>query len=831
MDTSLKAWRTLEKIFAAGSRARIMQIRMQLTSTKKGDMTIAAYYRKMKNLADTLAAIGKPIDDEEFIAYLMRGLSTEYDSLVTSITTNLDSYSLSDVYAHMLSQEMRIEHNQAETQMSANTANRGLANRNYQAEEVTKVAAAASNGYVVDPDWYVDTGATDHITSDLERLTTRERYNGGDQVQVANGSETDKLSEPSNWKEAMDHVGWKQAMDDEYSALIKNQTWDLVPPQKGMNLIDSKWVYKVKRKSDSSVDRFKARLVAKGFKQQHGIDYFETFSPVVKPTTVRTILTVAVSRGWHLHQIDIQNSFLHGYLQETVFMRQPAGYIDKSQPPNYVCKLKKALYGLKQAPRAWHTRLTNKLQELGFKPSRADTSLFIFSHGGVTIYMLIYVDDIIIVNSTTSATHKLIEQLRTEFAVKDLGQLQYFLGVGVKSQRDGIVLSQKRYALDILRRANMEKCRPISTPMASTEKLARDQGQKLNDQEQFKYRSIVGGLQYLTITRPDLSFVVNRICQYIHAPIDVHWAAVKRVLRYIKGTADTGLKIQRSSKLTLNAFSDADWAGCPDDRRSTSGFAVFLGPNLVSWSSRKQATVSRTSTEAEYKAVANVAAEIVWLQSLLKELGVCQWKPPLLWCDNLGATYLVTNPVFHARTKHIEVDFHFVREQVARKSLQIRFISSADQVADIFTKALSKGPFSFISRNLNIVSTEMVTAINNAPKGYKAPSSEKARTPLLDSCKRQVENDLLGGVSIVSNEWTNIKTQPLINVIVSNSTSSCFLYSEDYSGIEKTGDKIAQILLKAIDDVFLLVTDNASNYKAARGKFMKCIIASIGFHV
>jgi hypothetical protein len=287
------------------------------------------------------------------------------------------------------------------------------------------------------------------------------------------------VTEPVTVQEALHSSVWKEAMDHEYHALLKNGTWDLVPPKQGINLIDSRWVYKIKRKADGSVDRFKARLVAKGFKKQYGVDYLETYSPVVKPTTVRVLLSLAVSKGCHLHQIDIQNAFLHGYLEEEVYMRQPPGY-ESTVQPNFVCRLKKALYGLKQAPRAWHSRLTNKLLELGFKASKADTSLYSFHHADVTVHMLIYVDDIIIVSSSSSATQKLIGQLDKIFAVKDLGPLHYFLGIEVRSQPGGIALSQQRYALDLLQRAKMSKCNPISTPLSSTEKLSRNQGELLS---------------------------------------------------------------------------------------------------------------------------------------------------------------------------------------------------------------------------------------------------------------------------------------------------------------------------------------------------------------
>jgi histone deacetylase 1/2 len=292
------------------------------------------------------------------------------------------------------------------------------------------------------------------------------------------------------------------------------------------------------------------------------------------------------------------------------------------------------------------------------------------------------------VSSTASAADQLLKQLRIEFPVKDLGQLGYFLGIEVRHMKDGILLVQQKYVTDLLKRTNMHKAKLVSTPMASTEKLSRYEGEPLLAADITHYRSVVGALQYLTLTRPDIAFSVNNVRQFLHAPTEVHWSAVKRILRYLQHTPSLGLFIQKSDSLLLSGFVDADWAGCPDDRRSTGGHAVFLGGNLVAWSSKKQPTVSRSSTEAEYKSVANATAEIMWIQGLLQELGVFLRRAPCLWCDNLGATYLSVNPVFHARTKHIEVDYHFVRERVAQKALDIRFISTKDQLADVLTKPL-----------------------------------------------------------------------------------------------------------------------------------------------
>jgi histone deacetylase 1/2 len=302
---------------------------------------------------------------------------------------------------------------------------------------------------------------------------------------------------------------------------------------------------------------------------------------------------------------------------------------------------------------------------IGFVSSKADTSLFIFTQHGVQIYMLVYVDDIVIAGSTPAAVDRLVASLSETFPIKDLGTLEYFLGLEASSNSGGMILTQRKYAIDLLHRVSMENCRATSTPLATTERLARETGTTLGTEDSFRYRSIVGGLQYLTLTRPDLSFAVNKVCQFLSQPTDVHWEAVKRILRYVKGTLDMGLRIRKSPSTEVSIYTDADWAGCVDDRRSTSGYAVYVGPNLVSWSSKKQPTVSRSSTEAEYKALANGATEAIWVESLLKELGVSQQRATILWCDNLGATYLTPNPVFHARTKHIEIDFHFVRERVA----------------------------------------------------------------------------------------------------------------------------------------------------------------------
>lgn len=271
----------------------------------------------------------------------------------------------------------------------------------------------------------------------------------------------------------------------------------------------------------------------------------------------------------------------------------------------------------------------------------------------------------------------LLKDLNSEFALKDLGDLHYFLGIEVRPNREGgLHLSQEKYTIDLLSKVGMQSSKPSLTPLSSSEKLSLAEGVPLSQEDGTKYRSLVGALQYLTLTRHDISFAVNKVCQFLHAPTSAHWTAAKHILRYVKHTLNVVLTFTKSSSTLVSALSDSDWAGCLDDRRSTGGFAIFFGPNLISWCAKKQAIMSRSSTEAEYKTLANATAKIILVKSMLKELGICHTQPPCLWCDNIGATYLSANPVFHARTKHIEIDYHFARERVASKELEIRFVPS-----------------------------------------------------------------------------------------------------------------------------------------------------------
>ncbi|KAJ0852435.1 putative RNA-directed DNA polymerase [Helianthus annuus] len=490
--------------------------------------------------------------------------------------------------------------------------------------------------------------------------------------------------EPTSHTQALKDQKWRAAMDCEFNALLQNATWELVP-HTSTTPIGCKWVYRIKRNPDGSIDKYKARFVAKGFHQQYGKDYFETFSPVTKPVTIRTILSIALSKNWPLRQLDVNNAFLHGILHEDVFMVQPPGYVHP-QFPNHVCKLKKSLYGLKQAPRAWYNELTNFLLQFGFHKSLSDASLFIYNRHNTTCYFMVYVDDIVLTGNQPKFLDHFIQSLSNKFSVKDLGMLHHFLGVEVIPTSTGLFLSQHRHIQDILHQFKMDGAKIVTTPLSTSDPLCATDPSPSVDAT--PYRKLVGSLQYLAFTRP-----VNKLSQFMHNPRQAHWQALKRVLRYLKGTIHHGLFLNRNSPLTLSAFSDSDWGGTNDAGRSTTAYILYLGTNIISWKSARQKSVSRSSTEAEYKALANASAELTWLKHLLQELGITTTQPPTLFCDNTGATYLCANPIYHSRMKHVALDYHFVREQVTSGLLRVLHINSKDQLADMLTKPLSRTPF------------------------------------------------------------------------------------------------------------------------------------------
>ncbi|KAL6336783.1 hypothetical protein AAG906_036097 [Vitis piasezkii] len=440
-------------------------------------------------------------------------------------------------------------------------------------------------------------------------------------------------------------------------------------------------------------------LARNRFHQCPGVDYHDTFSPVVKSTTIRVVLSIALSNGWPISQLDVNNDFFHGNLTEDVYMAQPPGYVDQDNP-THVCRLQKAFYGLKQTSRAWYTELKTFLLNFGFVNSKSNTSLFIYQCWSVTIYFLVYVDDLLVTGNCSQSIRKFVDALAHHFSLKDLGPLSYFLGVEAISTSDGMFLSQHKYVRDLLAKFHLEGIKDSSTPMSSTGHLTLNDGSPLANATQF--RSLVGGLQYLQFTRPDIAFAVNKLAQFMHAPTQTHWTTAKRLLRYLKHTIHLGLTFRRKQHLhlqaysdvtpplDLRAYSDADWAGNQDSYKSTTVFVLFLGGNPISWCSKKQKTVARSSIKAEYRAVALTAAKVTWVSHLRSELGITLQQFPTIYCDNLIATYLC----------HIALDYHFVREKVVDGSLKVAHINTHSQLADVLTKPFSKGRFLFFAPRL-----------------------------------------------------------------------------------------------------------------------------------
>jgi hypothetical protein len=367
---------------------------------------------------------------------------------------------------------------------------------------------------------------------------------------------------PKTYKSTLVDSNWAANMQDEFKDFIENNTWTLVPRPSNSNIVSGKWVFRQKFHSDGSLARYKACWVCRGYSQQQGIDYDETFSLVVKPSTIHIVLSLAVSFSCPIHQLDVNNAFLHGSLNETVCCQQPLGFKNSSYP-DHVCLLQKSLYGLKQAPRAWFQRFSTFIQTIEFSPSLSDTPLFTYHHNSNVAYILLYVDDIVLTASSQTFLNHVTSLLRNEFSITNLGSLHHFLGIAIQRDTSGLFLSQRQYVLDLLHRAGMTDCQSSRTPVDTSSKLSSS-GEPFYDPT--LYRSLTGALQYLTIIRPEISFVVQQACLYMHDPRIPHYNHVKRILCYLKGTLDHGFHINSSSPKILTAYSDADWAGCPDTR-------------------------------------------------------------------------------------------------------------------------------------------------------------------------------------------------------------------------------------------------------------------------
>lgn len=505
-------------------------------------------------------------------------------------------------------------------------------------------------------------------------------------------------TEPQFFKDAVLIKEWCDAMNKEIEALVANHTWDLTDLPHGKKAINCKWVYKLKFNSDGTLERYKARLVVMGNHQKEGTDYTDTFAPVAKMTTVRSLLSVAAAKDWEVHQLDVHNAFLHGDLDEEVYMKIPPGF--KTADPNKVCRLRKSLYGLKQAPRCWFSKLSTALKDIGFKQSYQDYSLFSLIQDGKVIHVLVYVDDFIVAGNDLAAINRFKAQLNKCFNMKDLGKLKYFLGIEVARGPDGFCLSQRKYALDIVKESGLLGSKPSAVPIELNHKLGSVTGPTFDDPA--KYRRLIGRFIYLTTTRPDLSYTVHILSQFMKTPLVAHWEAAQRLVRYLKSTSHQGIFLSRDSTPHISVYCDSDYNACPQTRRSLSAYVVYFGDSPISWKTKKQETVSCSTAEAEYRSMAYALKEIKWLKALFETLGVEHSHPIDLHCDNEAAIHIAANPVFHERTKHIESDCHRVRDAVLAKVIATPHVSSKENVADLLTKALPRPSFERLMFTLGV---------------------------------------------------------------------------------------------------------------------------------
>ncbi|RZB65513.1 Retrovirus-related Pol polyprotein from transposon TNT 1-94 [Glycine soja] len=479
-------------------------------------------------------------------------------------------------------------------------------------------------------------------------------------------------------------------MDEEIKSITKNDTWELTTLPRGHKVIGVRWVYKAKKNAKGDVERYKARLVAKGYSQRQGIDYDEVFALVARLETIRLIISLAAQNKWKIYQMDVKSAFLNGFLEEEVYIEQPLGYEVKGQEEK-VLKLKKALYGLKQAPRAWNVRIDKYFQDKNFIKCPYEHALYIKAQSGDMLIVCLYVDDLIFTGNNPSMFEEFKKDMSNEFEMTDMGLRAYYLGIEVKQEDKGIFITQEGYAKEVLKKFKMEDANPVGTLMECGSKLSKHE--KGENVDPTLYKSLVGSLRYLTCTRPDILYAVGVVSRYMEAPTTTHFKAAKRILRYIKGTTNFGLHYYSSDNYNIIGYSDSDWSGDLDDRKSTTGFVFFMGDTAFTWMSKKQPIVTLSTCEAEYVAATSCVCHAIWLRNLLKELKMPQEEPMEICVDDKSALALAKNPIFHERSKHIDTRYHFIRECIEKKEVKLKYVMSQDQAGDIFTKPLKLETF------------------------------------------------------------------------------------------------------------------------------------------
>ena len=533
-----------------------------------------------------------------------------------------------------------------------------------------------------------------------EWWVTQSEHNGKEVVSTENALIVED-SVPESFAEAMLPANkdfWIPAIRKEEASIRENNTFSIVPRRPGMSIVPCRYVFRVKNGEPE------VRIVAKGFRQKHGINYFETYSPVVSFTAIRCFLSYVAYLDLECDQMDVVTAFLNGDLNETIYMEMPAGFSDTSNN-GQVCLLHKALYGLKQAPRQWYAKINAFLvEDLEFTSCSYEPCLYLRRNQHSIMLIVLYVDDLLIAGNNRVIVNEVKTQFSRRYKMKDLGPAQEFLGITITRNRARCMLhiSQSAYASKILSRFRMVDAKCSLTPMEVDRSPQRVESNSF--ETKFPYREAIGSLMYLMVcTRPDIGFAVGKLSQFTESPRSEHWTAVKRVLRYIKSTISKGITYYEPENIKTVAYADSDWAGCPITRKSTEAYLFIFGGGAVAWRSRKQSVVSTSSCEAEYIAGFSCAKESIRLSSLLAEMkGEKELEPQQIFMDNQGAMALAKKSTTTNRSKHIDIRYHFLQDAVAKQKVKLNYIPTQDQLADILTKPLGPTRFQYLLNRIGI---------------------------------------------------------------------------------------------------------------------------------
>jgi hypothetical protein len=472
-------------------------------------------------------------------------------------------------------------------------------------------------------------------------------------------------------------------MDEEFQALQSNNTWELTKLPDGKKTIGCKWIFKQKRDEAGNVIKYKARLVALGCCQKYGNGYDEVFAPVVKQVTFRTMLSVANEKKMLVKHIDVKTAYLYGELEEEIFMKQPLGYIKDNF---LVCKLKRSIYGLKQAAKIWNSKLDSVLNTFGFIKSVADPCLYTKSISGKLIFLLIYVDDIVLSCYNESQFIEIVKYLSQHFKLTVIGDLKFFLGIQIEKINDCFALNQKQFIQKMIQRFGIKDSKTSKIPMDPGFIQQKEENDCFENPE--IYQSLIGSLLYTAVnTRPDISISVSILGRRVVNPSNADWAEAKRILKYLKSTIDIKLILKPSNNY-LKCFVDADWANDSTDRKSNTGFLCMLGESLITWCSRKQQCVSLSSTEAEFIALAECCQEVLWIEKLTRSFGINLKIPIEINEDNQSCIKVAENSIFERKSKHIETKYCFVKDLVRNKKIKLLYCPTESMIADIMTKPL-----------------------------------------------------------------------------------------------------------------------------------------------